>query len=52
MDEGVRFDGRRVDEVRPILVDQEVLPVVHGSALFSRGDTQVRRLMQQLVLSL
>ena len=38
---GVRFDGRAADEVRPIQCDTGVLDVVHGSSLFSRGDTQV-----------
>ena len=36
----IRFDGRPVNQVREILLDPDVLPVVHGSALFSRGDTQ------------
>jgi polyribonucleotide nucleotidyltransferase len=36
----MRFDGRPIDQVRQILLDTGVLPVVHGSALFSRGDTQ------------
>ena len=36
----VRIDGRRLDEVRPIEVRVGVLPLVHGSAVFSRGMTQ------------
>jgi len=40
LDDPVRFDGRPKDQVRQILLDADVLPVVHGSALFSRGDTQ------------
>ena len=36
----IRFDGRPIHQVRDILLDADVLPVVHGSSLFSRGDTQ------------
>jgi polyribonucleotide nucleotidyltransferase len=36
----VRFDGRSLDQVRPISCEVGVLPAVHGSALFQRGDTQ------------
>jgi polyribonucleotide nucleotidyltransferase len=36
-----RFDGRKLDEVRPITSSVGYLPRVHGSALFSRGETQV-----------
>lgn len=39
--EGLRVDGRRLDEVRPIYCEAGHLPVLHGSSLFSRGDTQV-----------
>jgi len=39
--EGVRIDGRTPDEIRPIGVDVGVLPMSHGSGLFSRGQTQV-----------
>jgi len=35
-----RIDGRALDEVRPILAEVEVLPRAHGSALFTRGETQ------------
>ncbi|GMV39344.1 MAG: polyribonucleotide nucleotidyltransferase [Myxococcales bacterium] len=37
---GTRFDGRRFDEVRPIRCETGLLPRTHGSALFSRGETQ------------
>lgn len=37
----VRPDGRRPDEIRPILVEPGILPMVHGSGLFTRGQTQV-----------
>src|SRR3712207_78222 len=37
---GHRVDGRRADEVRPISIDVGVLPRAHGSALFTRGQTQ------------
>lgn len=36
----VRPDGRRLDEIRPIAVDLDVLPSGHGSAVFTRGETQ------------
>ncbi|KAL8229117.1 hypothetical protein R6Q57_014017 [Mikania cordata] len=39
--EGFRLDGRRLDEVRPLYCEAGNLPGLHGSALFSRGDTQV-----------
>lgn len=39
--EGVRIDGRRPDEIRPIGVEVGILPMSHGSGLFSRGQTQV-----------
>ena len=35
-----RIDGRKLDEVRPILCEVSALPRVHGSALFQRGETQ------------
>ena len=37
---GKRLDGRAVDEIRPITVEVGVLPRLHGSALFQRGETQ------------
>ncbi len=37
---GARPDGRRPDEIRPIAIELDVLPEVHGSALFTRGQTQ------------
>ena len=40
LDEGVRMDGRGVDEIRPIIVEVGVLPRAHGSGLFTRGQTQ------------
>ncbi len=36
----VRIDGRRLDQVRPITCEVGVLPRAHGSALFTRGETQ------------
>ncbi|KAI4350665.1 hypothetical protein L6164_005098 [Bauhinia variegata] len=39
--DGFRVDGRRLDEVRPLYCEAGNLPILHGSALFSRGDTQV-----------
>lgn len=38
--EGIRLDGRNTKQVRPITIDLDVLPRVHGSALFTRGETQ------------
>jgi polyribonucleotide nucleotidyltransferase len=38
--EGIRIDGRGVDEIRPISVEVGVLPRAHGSGLFTRGQTQ------------
>lgn len=38
--EKVRADGRNLDEIRPITCEVDVLPIVHGSALFTRGETQ------------
>lgn len=40
-DEGIRADGRKSDEVRPIWCEVGVLPRAHGSAVFTRGQTQV-----------
>ena len=40
-EEKVRPDGRKVDEVRPLNAQVDLLPRVHGSALFTRGETQV-----------
>ncbi|HET7481383.1 MAG TPA: polyribonucleotide nucleotidyltransferase [Actinomycetota bacterium] len=41
LDENVRLDGRKTDEVRPIWTQVGVIPRVHGSGLFTRGETQV-----------
>lgn len=40
LDRGIRPDGRKIDEIRPISAQVSVLPRTHGSALFQRGDTQ------------
>ena len=40
LNEGIRPDGRRTDEIRPIWCEVGVLPRAHGSALFTRGQTQ------------
>ncbi|MDQ4027816.1 MAG: polyribonucleotide nucleotidyltransferase [Actinomycetota bacterium] len=40
LEENVRLDGRRADEVRPIWTQIGVIPRVHGSGLFTRGETQ------------
>jgi polyribonucleotide nucleotidyltransferase len=38
--EGIRLDGRNTKQIRPITIDLGVLPRTHGSALFTRGETQ------------
>jgi polyribonucleotide nucleotidyltransferase len=40
VEQGVRVDGRKVDEIRPITIETSYLPRAHGSALFTRGETQ------------
>ena len=40
LDNGKRLDGRRFDEIRPITCEVGLLPRTHGSALFTRGETQ------------
>ncbi|MBL4841765.1 MAG: polyribonucleotide nucleotidyltransferase [Thalassospira sp.] len=40
LDTGLRIDGRTVDKVRPIVSEVGILPRAHGSALFTRGETQ------------
>ncbi|WP_374959959.1 polyribonucleotide nucleotidyltransferase [Gilvibacter sp.] len=40
LNEGLRLDGRKTDEVRPIWCEVDYLPSTHGSAIFTRGETQ------------
>jgi polyribonucleotide nucleotidyltransferase len=40
VDDAIRIDGRGYDDIRPITCDVSVLPRTHGSALFTRGETQ------------
>ena len=40
LNERVRLDGRKLDEVRPIWIETDYLPAAHGSSLFTRGETQ------------
>lgn len=40
LDRSIRADGRALDEVRPISIETNLLPSVHGSCLFTRGQTQ------------
>lgn len=40
-DEKIRPDGRKVDEIRPLDAQVDILPRAHGSAMFTRGQTQV-----------
>ncbi|MCI8618444.1 MAG: polyribonucleotide nucleotidyltransferase, partial [Clostridia bacterium] len=39
-DKKIRPDGRKIDEIRPLSCDIDLLPRTHGSALFTRGETQ------------
>lgn len=41
MEEGIRPDGRGVDEIRPLSAEVGILPRTHGTGLFNRGETQV-----------
>ncbi|MGE5108752.1 MAG: polyribonucleotide nucleotidyltransferase [Sphingobacteriales bacterium] len=40
LDDRIRLDGRKLDEVRPLAMEVDPLPTPHGSALFTRGETQ------------
>ncbi len=40
LDEGIRLDGRKANEIRPIWCEVDYLPSAHGSAIFTRGETQ------------
>ncbi len=40
LDEGIRLDGRKPNEIRPIWCETDYLPGPHGSAVFTRGETQ------------
>ncbi len=40
LDDRIRLDGRQLDVVRPLAMEVDVLPTPHGSALFTRGETQ------------
>lgn len=40
LDKGIRLDGRKTDEIRPIWSEVDPLPAAHGSAVFTRGETQ------------
>src|SRR5690606_23237577 len=39
--DGVRIDGRGLADIRPLTAEVDVVPRVHGSALFERGETQI-----------
>lgn len=41
LEDGIRPDGRKLDEIRPITCEVDLLPRVHGSAMFKRGATQI-----------
>lgn len=40
LDEGKRLDGRKTTDIRPIWIETDCLPMPHGSAIFTRGETQ------------
>ena len=40
LDDNIRLDGRKFDEIRPIWSEVDYLPTAHGSAVFTRGETQ------------
>ena len=40
LNDRVRLDGRKMDEIRPIWIETDYLPSAHGSAIFTRGETQ------------
>ena len=40
LDESIRLDGRKTSEIRPIWCEVDYLPAAHGSAIFTRGETQ------------
>jgi polyribonucleotide nucleotidyltransferase len=40
LDENIRLDGRKPEDIRPIVCEVDFLPAAHGSALFTRGETQ------------
>lgn len=40
LDEGKRLDGRKTTDIRPIWIETDCLPIPHGSAIFTRGETQ------------
>ncbi len=40
LNEKIRLDGRKTDEIRPLYMEVDYLPAAHGSALFTRGETQ------------
>ncbi|WP_302330075.1 polyribonucleotide nucleotidyltransferase, partial [uncultured Muribaculum sp.] len=40
LDEGIRLDGRKTTEIRPIWIETDYVPGPHGSAVFTRGETQ------------
>lgn len=40
LDDRIRLDGRKLDEVRPLTMEVDPLPTPHGSAIFTRGETQ------------
>lgn len=40
INDGRRLDGRKTEQIRPLEMEQDILPTPHGSALFTRGETQ------------
>lgn len=52
LEEGKRVDGRGINEIRPLAAEVGVLPRVHGSGLFTRGQTQVLSIATLATLSM
>ena len=51
LEDGKRVDGRRLDQIRPLAAEVQLLPRVHGSGLFTRGQTQVMTIATLSVIS-
>ena len=44
-----RPDGRAIDQIRPLAAEVDLIPRVHGSAMFTRGQTQICTMLQHLL---
>ncbi len=52
LDEGIRLDGRKTTEIRPIWAEVDYLPGPHGAAIFPRGETQAKSASCSITTSL